>query len=195
MKTAIYARVSTALKQDPETQLLPLRQFCLQRNWEPIEFVDEISAVKKRPAFEGMLAEARAGRIQCIVVVKLDRLFRSMAEFARALKDLNEWNVRLVCTDQAIDTDQSTPGGTLLMHILAAFAEFERSLIQERVKAGISRARAQGKPWGGRPRKIINLDQVQTLWKSGYTMSEIGRLIGCNRNIVSHALGFDKRKE
>ena len=104
MKVALYARVSTALKlerQDPDTQLLPLREFCERRGWEPAEiYVDDISAVKRRPAYDRMLAEARGGRrFSTIVIVRLDRMFRSMEEFARVVAQLNQWNIRLVCTD------------------------------------------------------------------------------------------------
>lgn len=192
MKAALYARVSTSLKyekQNPANQLLPLRQFCAQRNWEIVEeYLDDISAVKKRPAYDRMLAAARAGRHQAIVVVKLDRMFRSMNQFARVIADLNQWNVRLVCTDQNIDTDKSSPGGILLMNIIAAVAEFERSLISERVKAGIARIRITGKKWGGRPWKHIDVNHARELQAKGYSMKQIGAVLGCNRNIVAREL-------
>lgn len=193
MKTAIYARVSTALKQErqnPETQLLPLRAFCKARGWTiTAEYVDDISAVKKRPEYDRMLAAARAGQFQIILVVKLDRLFRSMYEFARVVAELSRWNVRLVCSDQNIDTDKSSPGGILLMNIIAAVAEFERSLISERVKAGIARARAEGRPHGGQKRrKVIDANRARELSRQGYSLRRIGLLLGCNRNIVARAL-------
>lgn len=196
MKVAIYARVSTAFKherQNPDTQLFPLREFCKHRGWEIIsEYVDDISAVKKRPEYERMLVEARAGRHDVIVAVKLDRMFRSMEEFVRVVGNLNKWNVRLVCADQNIDTDKSSPCGILLMNIIAAVAEFERALISERVKAGIARARAQGKPWGiYKRRKVIDRAKARQLHADGYTMTQIGALLGCNRNIVAHVLRSD----
>jgi site-specific DNA recombinase len=120
MKVALYARVSTPLKlerQDPTTQLLPLREFCAKRSWEIAgEYIDDISAVKRRPEYDRMLADARRGRFDGIVVVKLDRIFRSMEEFVKVVRRLNQWGIRFVCVDQAIDTDRNDPGGQLLMH-------------------------------------------------------------------------------
>lgn len=197
MKAALYARVSTARelgRQNPETQLMPLREFCARRGWEiAAEYVDDISAVKKRPEYERMLAAARAGRHKTILVVKLDRLFRSMHEFARVIAELNKRRVRLICTDQNIDTDQSSPGGILLMNIIAAVAEFERALISERVKAGIERIRAQGKQHGGWKRpKRIDVGKARELQAQGYSMTQIGKLLGCNRNIVSRELAKER---
>jgi DNA invertase Pin-like site-specific DNA recombinase len=192
MKAALYARVSTALKyerQNPDTQLLPLREFCGRRGWEVhAEYVDDISAVKQRPSYDRMLADARARRFEVIVVVKLDRIFRSMEEFVRVAGRLNHWGIRFLCTDQPIDTDRNDPSGQLLMHVLAAVAEFERSLISERTKAGIQRVRAQGKAWGGRQTKTIDVDRARRLQLEGYSLSKIGILLGCNRNLVALAL-------
>lgn len=193
MKAALYARVSTPLKlerQDPETQLLPLRDFCARRSWEIAgEYVDDISAVKHRPAYERMLADARSGRrFEAIVVVKLDRIFRSMENFVTTVRRLNQWGIRFVCVDQPIDTDRSDPSGQLLMTVLAAVAEFERSLISERVKAGIHRVRSQGRSWGGRKPKVIDLEKARRLREEGYSLKHIGALLDCNRNLVAQAL-------
>lgn len=197
MKAALYARVSTALKydrQDPATQLLPLREFCERRSW-PVhaEYIDDLSAVKRRPQYDRMLADARSRRFDVLVVVKLDRIFRSMEEFVNVVRRLHQWGVRFVCVDQTIDTDRNDPGGQLLMHILAAVAEFERSLISERVKAGIHRARAQGKPWGGRKRKVIDMRAVQKYRLQGLSLTKISVLVGCNRNLLSKALQPHRR--
>lgn len=192
MKAALYARVSTSMKyerQDPATQLLPLREFCERRGWEVYsEYIDDVSAVKRRPEYDRMLANANAGRFDVILTVKLDRIFRSVKEFVYVVGRLDQWRVRFVCIDQGIDTDQDDPTGRLQMHILAAVAEFERALISERVKAGIHRARIQGKPWGGRQRKIIDLRQVKQLQKSGLSLSKISLIVGCNRNLLSRTL-------
>jgi DNA invertase Pin-like site-specific DNA recombinase len=192
MKAALYARVSTSLKyerQNPENQLLPLREFCGRRGWEITrEYVDNISAVKKRPEYDRMLADARRHRFDTILVVKLDRIFRSTDEFVRVVRCLNHWRIRFLCTDQPIDTDRNDPSGQLLMHIIAAVAEFERSLISERVKAGIARTRAQGKKWGGRQTKAIDVNEVRRLRHEGYSLTRIGTLVGVNRNLVALAL-------
>jgi len=193
LNVAIYARVSTSLKygrQDPETQLLPLREFCSRNGWTVIrEYVDDVSAVKKRPQFTGMLNDARRRHFDIIVTARLDRAFRSMKEFVATVQDLKHWGVRFLCTDQPIDTDAASPSGVLLAHVIAAVAEFERTLISERVKAGIERARAQGKPHGGQKRrKKIDVEEALKLRAAGYTLTGIGEALDCNRNIVAREL-------
>lgn len=192
MRVALYARVSTSLKldrQDPTTQLLPLREFCRRRGWEiAAEYVDDLSAVKYRPRYEEMLADAYRRRFDIIVVVRLDRIFRSVEEFVRTVRRLNQYGVRFLCTDQPIDTDRTDPAGQLLMTIIAAVAEFERTLISERVKAGIQRARAQGKTWGGRQPKVIDLVRAQQLQQQGLSVQRIAAALGCNRNLLSRKM-------
>src|SRR5205823_11255826 len=138
--------------QTPETQLESLRAYAAARGWIATEFVDHgISGAKeKRPALDGMMATARARKIDVIACVKLDRLARSTHHLVTLAKELEALGVELVVLDQAIDT--TTPAGRLLFHVLAAIAEFERDLIRERVIAGVRRARAQGRHLG-RPRK------------------------------------------
>jgi DNA invertase Pin-like site-specific DNA recombinase len=197
-KAALYARVSTSLKydrQDPATQLLPLRDFCLKRGWEiSRQYVDDISAVKRRRAYDELMADARRGRdYSIIVVVRLDRIFRSVEEFVSTARRLDQWGIRFVCTDQPIDTDHNDPAGRLLMTIIAAVAEFERALISERVKAGIARVRAQGKAWGGRQRKKIDVGEARQLQDQGWSLTKISGLLNCNRNLLSKRLRDEQR--
>lgn len=192
MRAALYARVSTPLKlerQNPDTQLLPLRQFATAHGWTVRrEYVDDTSAVKQRPQFKQLLEDARRREFDVVVVVKLDRMFRSLEEFVHVVRMLTRHGLRFICVDQSIDTDRNDPAGQLLMHILAAVAEFERALISERVRAGIARVRAQGKPWGGKPPKRIDLDVVRRLQSEGWSLKKIGLHLNCYRGTIAQAL-------
>lgn len=192
MRAALYARVSTALRlerQNPDTQLIPLRQFTTAHGWTiHREYVDDTSAVKQRPQFKQLLEDARRREFDIVVVVKLDRIFRSLEEFVRVVRTLTRHGLRFICVDQAIDTDRTDPAGQLLMHILAAVAEFERSLISERVRAGIARVRAQGQHWGGKPRKHIDLETVRRLQSEGWSLEKIGIHLKCYRGTIAQAL-------
>ena len=147
---ALYARVSTA-DQNCEVQLGALRDYA--QGMEAVEYVDEgVSGARaRRPALDDLLADARRRRFNSVVVVKLDRLARSVRHLTQMVAEFDAWGVDLVVLDQGIDT--STPTGRLLFHILATIAEFERDLIRERTRAGIAAARRRGKRLG-RPRAI-----------------------------------------
>src|SRR2546427_365084 len=141
MKVGIYARVSTSDKdQDPMTQLLPLREFCQAQGWQVAgEFVDTASAtdLKGRTAWRRLLEEAARRRVDVIVVWKLDRAFRSVAHMATTTEQLRRWGVGLRSYSEPwLDTSGTSPVGDLMLNILASFAQFERALIAERVRAG-----------------------------------------------------------
>ena len=163
MKAALYARVSTPLsarkylkegdreRQDPETQLVRLRDFAKARGWEiHKEYIDRFSGKDaNRPALDTMMKAAFRHDFDVILVVRLDRIMRSIANFATINAQLGSYGVGLVCTEQQIDT--TTPAGRLQQNMLMAFAEYEREIIRERVIDGIQRAKAEGKKFG-RPR-------------------------------------------
>jgi DNA invertase Pin-like site-specific DNA recombinase len=181
-RAALYARISTSeARQTPEAQLLPLRDYAERREWKTVEYVDEISgAIAKRPALDELLASARRRAVDVVVVVKLDRLARSVRHLVELAGELQVLGVDLVVLDQAIDTTTST--GRLLFHVLAAIAEFERDLIRERVLAGVRRAQAHGTRSGraiGRPRKH-HVDQAQVLaaYQRGEGIRAIARRLG-----------------
>lgn len=153
MKVAIYARVSTKDKdQDPELQLVPLRTHCLAMGWDAVEYVDVASAgdLAGRKDWRKLQQDVRRHLIDRVLVWKLDRAFRSSVH---ALSTLEEWDglgVGFTClTQSGIDT--ATPMGKLVLAILAAVAEFEKSLIVERVKEGLVNARRKGKRLGRPP--------------------------------------------
>jgi DNA invertase Pin-like site-specific DNA recombinase len=152
MKAAIYARVST-IDQEPENQLQELRRYVDARGWTGVEYVDRgVSGSKeRRPALDQMLADAKRRRFDVVVCWRLDRLGRNLKHLITLLEELQGLGVAFVSLAEGIDA--TTPAGKLQMHILGAIAEFERARIAERVKAGLQRARAQGKRLG-RPRKV-----------------------------------------
>jgi len=147
---AIYARVST-FDQEPENQLQELRRYAEARGWTATEFVDRgISGAKdKRPALDALLKDAKRRRFDVVVCWRLDRLGRNLRHLVTVIEDLNALGVAFVSLGEGIDC--TTPAGRLQLHVLAALAEFERARIQERVRAGLARARAQGIRLG-RPR-------------------------------------------
>src|SRR5688572_16881079 len=152
MTAAIYARVST-FDQQPENQLEELRRYAAARGWQVHEYVDHgISGAKeRRPALDSMLADAKRRRFDILLCWRLDRLGRNLRHLITLLDEVQALGIAFVSLAEGIDA--TTPAGKLQLHILAAIAEFERGRIQERVRAGLARARAQGKRLG-RPRKV-----------------------------------------
>ena len=150
MKVAIYARVSTSDKeQNVETQLLPLRDFCLTQGWEVyLEYVDQAPAndLAHRIAWRQLLDDAAKRRFSVVLVFKLDRAFRSVKHMHDTLAAWELVGVSFKSLREQFDT--STALGRLLLNLLAALAEFELELIRERVKAGMDRARRQGRQIG-----------------------------------------------
>jgi DNA invertase Pin-like site-specific DNA recombinase len=153
LRAALYARVSLDDdRQDPETQLLALREFAAAKGWQVVkEWTDRAGARdhKGRIAWRMALADAREGKFDLLVVWSLDRAFRSTLDALKTLELLNHEGVGFICLRQQFDT--TSPSGRLLFTVLAAVAEIERDLIRERTVAGMARARAQGKRIGRPP--------------------------------------------
>jgi DNA invertase Pin-like site-specific DNA recombinase len=140
-------RVST-LDQHPETQLFDLRQMATQRGYEIVhEYTDRISGAKaRRPGLDQMMAEARRGRFDVVLVWASDRIARSVKHFLDVLDELNRLNIEYVSFREQIDT--GGPLGRAIVVIIGAVAELERNLIIERVRAGMRRARLEGRHIG-----------------------------------------------
>jgi DNA invertase Pin-like site-specific DNA recombinase len=151
LRVALAARVSTRDKnQDPEVQLVPMREYAARRGWEIVgEYVDQARAADftRRKRWRQLLADARHRRIDLVAVWKLDRAWRSTIECLNTLKDWEARGVGFVCISQP-ELDTTTPIGRLLMTVLAAVAEFERDLIRERVLEGLDNARRKGSRLG-----------------------------------------------
>ena len=154
MRVGLYARVSTSDKdQDPETQLVPLREFVAYQGWEPFcEYVDHAPATDlgRRISWSQLLDDASKKKFDLLLVWRMDRAFRSVLDAATTLERLKTWCVGLRSyTEPWLDT--TSPFGEALYYITVAYAQLERGILRERVKAGMDRARKQGRRIG-RPR-------------------------------------------
>ena len=149
-RAALYMRVST-VDQHPETQLVDLRQMAAQRGYQIVnEYTDRLSGTKtKRPGLDQMMTDARRGRFDVILVWASDRIARSVKHFLEVLDELNRIGVEYVSFRENIDT--AGPLGRAIVVIIGAIAELERSLIVERVRAGMRRARLEGQHIGRQP--------------------------------------------
>ena len=188
MRAAIYARVSTANNgQSPEMQLRELGEYCERRGWTVSgEYVDiGISGTKeKRPELDRLLADAHRRRFDVIAVWKFDRFARSVSHLLRALETFNALGVGFVSLSESLDT--STPAGKMVFTVLGAVAELERSLIVERVKAGLRNARAKGKRLG-RPRVGVDRVKVAALRAQGLSWAAVAKRLGLGEGTVYRA--------
>ena len=187
MKAALYARVSTTNHgQDVNMQLRELREYCQRRGVEIAgEYTDSSSGSKdSRPELNRLMADAKQRRFDAVCVWKLDRFGRSLRHLVNALADLESLGVSFVSIKDNLDL--STPSGRLMFQIIGAMAEFERSLIQERVKAGLRNARAKGKRLG-RPRVSVDVARIATLRASGLSWPKIAAEVGVSVGTVYEA--------
>ena len=188
MRAALYARVSTANNgQDPEMQLRELREYCQRRGWTVAdEFVDVgISGAKEqRPQLDRLIAAAHRRRFDSVVVWKFDRFARSVSHLLRALETFKALGVEFVSLSEQLDT--STPAGKMVFTVLAAVGELERSLIAERVRAGLRNARAKGKQLG-RPRVIVDAASIASLRAGGISWRDICREMGVTKGTAQRA--------
>src|SRR5215472_795316 len=181
-RVALYSRVSTNHGQDPELQLRELRDYAASRGWVIIEeYVDHgVSGTKaSRPALNQLMTGAHRRKIDAVLVWKLDRFGRSLQHLVHALAELEALGVAFVSLRDNLDL--STPSGRLMFQIVGAMAEFERALIQERVRAGIRNARAKGKTLG-RPKIKRERDRdakrIRQLRGEGQSYKEIADELG-----------------
>src|SRR6202166_2700635 len=172
-RAAVYLRVST-LDQSPETQGIELRQFAKQRGYEIVhEYVDHgVSGTKvRRPALDQLLKDAHRHKFDAVLVWSSDRLARSTKHFLQVLDELNELGIQFSSQREAIDTEG--PLGRAIVVIISAIAELERSLIVERVRAGMRRAKLEGRRIGRTPLGVDHAALVRD------------RLSGMSLNVVA----------
>ncbi len=184
MRVALYARVSTLNGQHPEMQLAELREFAARRGWEIIgEYVDEgISGSKEsRPALNRLMADAHHRRFDAVLVWKIDRFGRSLKHLVNALADLDAFGVAFISLRDNLDL--TTPTGRLMFQVVGAMAEFERALIQERVRCGLKNARMCGKQLG-RPRRVVDRDHVLQMQAEGVSLRKIAAKLGVGYGTV-----------
>lgn len=188
MRVALYARVSTSNNgQDPMVQIRELREYCERRGWHIAgEYVDVgISGTKeKRPELDRLITDAHRRRFDTVIVWKFDRFARSVSHLLRALETFQALGIHFVSLSESLDT--STPAGKMVFTVLGAVAELERSLIVERVKAGLRNAKAKGKRLG-RPKVHVDSVGIVTLRRAGRSWSEIARQTGWTKGTIQRA--------
>jgi DNA invertase Pin-like site-specific DNA recombinase len=159
-------------------QLAELREYADRRGWQISgEYVDEgISGSKEsRPQLNRLMTDAHRRKFDTVLVWKIDRFGRSLKHLVNALADLDAYGVAFVSLRDNLDL--STPSGRLMFQIIGAMAEFERSLIRERVCSGLKNARAQGKQLG-RPRRIVDCDRIVRMKAKGKSLRNIADELG-----------------
>jgi DNA invertase Pin-like site-specific DNA recombinase len=185
MRVAIYARVSTG-EQSCENQLIELRRYCEARKWSVFkEYVGAgVSGAKdRRRALDQLLADVRRRRVDAVVCWSIDRMGRSLKHLVVLLDDLQALGVGFISLREGLDW--TTASGRLQAQLLAVIAEFERARIQERVMAGLARAKAQGRKLG-RPEREISFEQLATI--RGLPLREAARRLGIPRTTLQRAL-------
>lgn len=186
MNVALYLRVSTD-EQTLDPQHFELQAHCTRNGWQVVgEWTDVISGAKAdRPGLAALMDACAVGGIDAVVVVKLDRLGRSVLNVVGLVQRLKEMDVAVICTSQGIDTRDSNPCGKMILSVMAAFAEFERDIIRERTKAGLASARAQGRVGGQASPVLAALGPERTAlivaeWRAqgGRGLRRLARMLG-----------------
>jgi DNA invertase Pin-like site-specific DNA recombinase len=188
-RVALYARVSTCNGQDPELQLRDLREYAARRGWTISgEYVDQgVSGSKEsRPELNRLTADAHRCVFDAVLVWKIDRYGRSLKHLVNSLADLAAYGVAFVSFRDNLDL--STPSGRLMFQIIGAMAEFERSLIQERVKAGLRNAKAKGRRLG-RPSVEVDTKEIDRLRAQGLGWRAIASQLRVGLGTVVRAAG------
>jgi DNA invertase Pin-like site-specific DNA recombinase len=180
-RVAIYARVSTANNgQDPTMQTRELKEYAERRGWQVAgEYVDiGMSGTKeRRPELDRLMTDALRRRFDAVVVWKFDRFARSVSHLLRALENFQALAIHFVSLSESVDT--STPAGKMVFTVLGAVAELERSLIAERVRAGMRNARAKGKRIGRPPRTQLTPEARKAIgeeyWRRKASFRELAK--------------------
>jgi DNA invertase Pin-like site-specific DNA recombinase len=185
-KAALYVRVSTP-DQSIEPQLLDLRQMAAARGYEIVhEYSDKLSGTKsKRPGLDALLSDAQRHRFDVVMVWAFDRMARSVRHFLEVLDELNHLGIEFVSFRESIDT--SGPLGRAMVVIVGAIAELERNLIVERVKAGMRRAKLDGRQIG-RSRLDMNREQIVHDRRSGMSLTQVAKKHGISRASVCRVM-------
>jgi DNA invertase Pin-like site-specific DNA recombinase len=180
LRAALYLRVST-VGQDPTNQAIELRGYCAARGWAATEYTDAgvSGATEKRPALDRLVADARRRKLDVVVVWSLDRLGRSLRHLIQLLDGFQTVGVGFISLREGLDG--TTAAGRLQWQIIGAIAEFERARIAERVKAGLARARTQGKRLG-RPRAFVPVERLQKA--SSGSIDDAARALSVSRSTI-----------
>lgn len=192
MRVVLYARSSTTKDQKPELQIEEMRDYCKSRGFmvcrELIDFGFS-GTTDKRPGLVELFDLVRRRKVDGVIVLKLDRLFRSLRHLTTSLSEFEQLGVKFISVKDQID--MTTSAGRLMANILGSFAEFETDLIRERTLLGLDHARRTGKTLG-RPKKH-NYEKIIEFRSKGYSYRQIAKELGCAQGVVSSVLA-DARK-
>ena len=187
-KTVIYARCSLSDKgQNPEVQVDELRRYCQSRGWQVAEILVDhgfTGSNDSRPGYQRLMTLARSKKIDTIVVVKLDRLFRSLKHLVATLDEFSDLGIQFIALRDCID--YSTPAGRFFTQILGSLAEFERALLVERTKAGMAFAKRSGKKVGAMQK--YDYSEIYKLRGNGMSYRQIAKVLGVGMGTIARAL-------
>jgi DNA invertase Pin-like site-specific DNA recombinase len=187
MRVGLYTRVSTQDQQTLPMQLRVLRTYVKQRGWTIVLQIQDVgSGASDRPQREQLMQAARCREVDAILVWRLDRWGRSLADLVITLQELAALGVGFISLTEALDL--TTPTGRALAGLLAVFAEFEREILRERVKAGIAQARKEGRPHGCPPTARRQARRIKRLSAQGVSKAEIARRLHIGRTSVRRIL-------
>ena len=186
-RAGLYARVSTHDQQTIPLQIRSLREYVVQRGWTIALQVKEVgSGASERQLREKLLEAARRREIDVVLVWRLDRWGRSVADLLTTLQELEHLGVGFVSLTEALDL--TTPAGRAMAGLLAVFAEFERDILRERVRAGLDHARQNGQRLGRPQTAALQADRVRKLHRAGISKAEIARRLEIGRTSVRRIL-------
>jgi DNA invertase Pin-like site-specific DNA recombinase len=191
LRAGLYARVSTNDQQTIPLQIRALREYAVRRGWTIALQMKEVgSGASERQLREKLLEAARRREIDVVLVWRLDRWGRSVADLLATLQELQHLGVGFVSLTEALDL--TTPAGRAMAALLAVFAEFEREILRARVRAGLAHARQNGKKLGRPITAERHTDQVRKLYRAGISKAEIARRLGIGRTSVRRILAMSK---
>ncbi len=186
-RAGLYARVSTSGQQTIPLQIRALREYAIRRGWTIALQVKEAgSGASERQLREKLLEAARRREIDVVLVWRLDRWGRSVADLLATLQELEHLGVGFVSLTEALDL--TTPAGRAMAALLAVFAEFEREILRERVRAGLAHARQNGQTLGRPVTAGLHADRVRKLHRAGVSKAEIARRLQIGRTSVRRIL-------
>lgn len=191
-RVVLYTRCSTSNKdQRVEVQIEQLKAYCSSRDWKIEHEISDVGfsgGTDKRPGFKKLMILAKTRKIDVIVVTRLDRFFRSMNHMTTTLQELDDIGVAFISLNDQIDL--TTASGRLMMHIISAFAEFEKNIIRDRTIAGLEYSRSKGIKLGRPvyPKRHLILD----LRSKGFSYRDIAKELKCSMGVVSRAIAEEK---
>lgn len=194
VRVGLYARVSTQDQQTLPMQSRAMREYAARRGWTIAMQVKEVgSGAAQRQRREELLEAARRREIDVVVVWRLDRWGRSVTDLLATLQELEHLGVGFVSLTEALDL--TTPAGRAMAALLAVFAEFEREILSERVRAGLAHARQNGRRLGRPITAVLHADQIHKLHRSGVSKSEISRRLRIGRTSVRRILAAQPKQK